>query len=213
MLLGGIVGAALSLIASEVYRSFIPSEEVRRLASVEAKLEPFVELAQTKFPQLETEEALAELARDIEITRALATRDVFRPLNSNVRGPILQSLRDVRQRHDALAPDVEFTTSGSSATRTKRLGQELAELLSEAGFKSSFKTPAFISVPRRNAGPVDLQFHPDAAALVQELAQALGPLITARATAEQTPEAPVGLIRFRIHGEPEFNPDGTVVFR
>ncbi len=85
LLLTALLGAVLSLIVAEVYRSFVPSEESRRLASVEAKLEPFVEVAKSRFPQLETEAALQRLREELDEVRRLAEPPEMRLESHTVR--------------------------------------------------------------------------------------------------------------------------------
>jgi len=67
-----IVGAVLCIIATEAYRSVVPSEESLRLDSLEETLEPFVEVARNRFPQLETRVALERLQEELAEVRQLA---------------------------------------------------------------------------------------------------------------------------------------------
>jgi len=72
LILGGIVGAILSLVATELWRTIVPSEESRRLSAVESKLDPFVQMAKERFPTLDTEAALNKLQGELEEIRRLA---------------------------------------------------------------------------------------------------------------------------------------------
>ncbi len=59
------MGAVLSVILANIWSAISPSEESRRLASMEEKLEPFIELARGTFPDVEIEAALDLLQEEI----------------------------------------------------------------------------------------------------------------------------------------------------
>ncbi len=72
LLLGAAAGALLSLLVAEVYRSFVPSEESRRITALQQTLDPFVDLARNKYPDLDTQVALKRLRANLDEVRELA---------------------------------------------------------------------------------------------------------------------------------------------
>ena len=59
-------------------------------------LDPIRQKAEQLYPGLETDAALAKLAKDVNTVRKLATRDVYRPLSSELREHIVTDLRAFR---------------------------------------------------------------------------------------------------------------------
>jgi hypothetical protein len=86
-------------------------------------------------------------------------------------------------------------------------------LATEAGFYSSIDASAHINVPPPRAGAIHLEYHPASQALAEDIVTALGSFMTGRATVQENEAADIGVVRLLVNGDPEFSPDGTVLFR
>jgi hypothetical protein len=98
-------------------------------------LNPIERKAKEIYPELESAAAVAKLAANLEEIRNLATRTTFKPLSSDLKGRLFDSLTRVQKTHptNAITFEVHYL-SGSNARSS--VAKEFTDILGESGFSA-----------------------------------------------------------------------------
>jgi hypothetical protein len=169
--------------------------------------------------RLELAQKTEELARATAEARALATRDVFRPLSPRAHDSAVAALRRFVPANDALrlvrvhhyninSPgmndlyaqiDLLLTSAGIAHEVGDQIGTKSAMVLGPSGLKPQ--------------PPITLFCALGGEAVARRLGDALATVLKGEVTIETKPRLPAGIVEIGIFGQPQFNDDGTVSFR
>ena len=171
---------------------------------------PLEQKAKELYPELETSTALAKLSEDIETVRALATRDIYRPLNPELRNKVINSLKPIYSKYSTINPFIQISVEMRNKNRELILA-ELIEILVAAGFQAERK-PGHFTISGVSQD-ITIIFNPEVLDFVQELTSALGPFLNTPFFGKKNNKISKEIVKISIDGTPQFFPNGTVVFK
>ena len=112
-------------------------------------LDPVQKKATLLYPELETAAAVARLAGDLQDVRALATRDVYKPLSDDFKKRLVEALRLLRSQAQSVCTNVTIKLQQGSSSRA-RVADDLKRYVDEAGYTTTLNTMmAFYSATPR----------------------------------------------------------------
>lgn len=121
-------------------------------------LDPIQKKANQMYPELETSAALSRLAKNINKVFNLATRDIYRPLDQDLRAKIVSDLEKVAGRFGPFFVKV-VTNYQYGTTNRKELADEIVSVLQSAGI--SAKTEVLIILYARKPPSIQVQVNPE----------------------------------------------------
>lgn len=192
------------------------------LESVKRSLDPFKKLAYLRYPEESPDSALFKLANDLrhlqertsklEVkTSNVATQDAFRPLAEPYRSQVLSNLSQVRISSKERIQKVRLWSDVGNLSRQQVTG-EIADFMKHAGINVE-RPQSGMTIANGSLPPLRIKLHPEDLALANSLSNALSPLIKVKFTGEYDDKLSRGEFEIRIHGQPVFNQDGTLVIR
>ncbi|HKK21595.1 MAG TPA: hypothetical protein VJ983_08990 [candidate division Zixibacteria bacterium] len=183
-------------------------------STVNAMYGPVMEMAKNNFPDLDSTTAIRKLTQEMKELQDIATRDVYRPPNAEIRNRTIDNLRRLRNTHPAIRPSVRLFIGTGSGNRS-RLCVNLVEILKEAGFSAEIVGSSTV-FPVGVMPVITLQINPKDEDFATMLFEALRPYVRIgqhSVRAERTDSLARGEMVITIVGEPSFDPDGSVQLR
>jgi len=191
------------------------------LEELQTRIKPVIKLATKKYPTLDINSALVKLADDVQdlqkqneelrkITKDLAERDYFHPLNSMTKSIVVQRLNQIIS--SASNREIQITiVSESGNTNRQKVARQLVEILSECGFKTTGPSAA-MTFSRGVLPAVRIAVNPADEDIARQLAFALNPYLNVRFSGKAKNDNEQGKISIAIYGDPIFSDDGVVTF-
>ncbi len=180
-------------------------------ATYEIILDPVRRIAREVHPEMETAAAVAELGKDLQEVRALATRDVFRALEQTMRSNLVSRLCVLGAKYGTNRIKIEVGTQSGGKNRAS-LADEWVSILKDAGMDASRGRDEFMMWP--GAQPdVSMAWNEGAQGLGEAFAGIMQDFFSVKFRGVRASEDYKGDLRVEIVGEPLFLVDGRVVFR
>ena len=184
--------------------------------ALQDKLDPFLELASSRYPDLALEAALRRLQGDLEEVRELATRDIHKPLSQSVFERTVQLLRQWRDQHPNV--QLQVNVNNMAAPNVDTVVDQLSSLLGSAEIPWRFGSVASTSAsvmmglvgrepPYSLGAPLHLR---DA---TTAFAQAIASFIETEAIIRFDGGSDSMVINLTVNGVPSFRKDGRVILR
>lgn len=156
----------------------------------------------------------AALRADLEKSKSdlevVATRDVFRPLAAPLRIALVASLRELQAAAAATPLEVAIYVEAGSKNRAL-LMSEMLGVMRDAGINAS-EGGAGTTFATGPLPAISFEIAEETLPIANALAERLGAVVKAKYHGKKV-SAPVGSVTIWIHGEPEFDAEGVVVFR
>lgn len=154
------------------------------------------------------------LRADLEQSRAelelVATRDTFRPLSPKLRLAVVNSFRQLVQ---STKTPLKVSISIENGSRNRALiRNELLQILNEAGISASAgstRTTLYSGVLPH----LKLRLSAASLELGNSLVQGLSVFMKVEFPASKDETMPLGTFELDIFGEPQFLPDGSIVYK
>lgn len=193
------------------------------LETMQSKLDPFVRIAQARYPDVSSEAALRRLATNISTlrrrttsleteTRQLASREFYRPLDTSLEAGVVAALKSVQRKYSHLRLSASaFCETGN---RNRQLvAEELVAVLRSAGIETEGLATG-TTFSQRAPPSINLSVHPQDTELAQDVVTALDRLfVKVQFAGTRNEELRRGTLKFAIHGDPLFSSDGSVNFK
>lgn len=173
-------------------------------------INPIEQKAKELFPELETSAAMAKISEDIEKVRALATRDIYQPLNPELRTKIINTLKTLHSKYSQSNPRIKVGVEKGNKNR-ELLSVELIEILIEADFRAE-KMPSYIIVTSGPQADIAIKFNPESIGFAQELVSILNLFINTQFYGSKGKKLGKNTFEVYIDGTPQFLPNGSVAF-
>jgi len=103
---------------------------------IKSLLTPFIEIAQSKYPSLDTNSALSRLILDMKEVKELATRDVYKSLSENSRKLLIEALKEYISKTKVSPPLIKFFIQQGNQNRYQVV-LDLIEIFKAAKLKAS----------------------------------------------------------------------------
>jgi hypothetical protein len=84
---------------------------------IKSLLKPFIEIAQNKYPSLDTNSALNRLLLDIKEVKELATRDIYKPLSASSKLSLISSIKEYITKSKVKPPALKFIVQQGNQNR------------------------------------------------------------------------------------------------
>jgi len=176
-----------------------------------SQLQPFADIAVSAYPGVETKEALEQLAKEIETTRSLATRNVYKPLAEEQKRKLIETLSAFRKQHTAITPSVIVYCQQGSSTRTK-VADDLELYLKTAGYKAEMQP--YIQSLGPEPSDVYIGHHPEDIELAKQFAGIVANLFINTSFEEwKGNDLSPGNLFLLVNGDPLFTDSGIVKFK
>ena len=192
------------------------------LKVIKSKLEPFVQIAQTRYPDIDADLALKKLAKEVDLlknkterietrTEELASREVYRPLVSLRKGKVIDDFKMIKEKYNERNLHVKLKFEGGNRNR-QFISRDLAELfrLSEIKVEGPASVITFPS-GERILPAAEMRFHPEDIDLAEDLAKSINVFISVRFEGIKDNKLEKGTLLIHFYGNPQFSQDGLVV--
>ena len=179
------------------------------LRSLEAKLEPFAELAQEARPDADQDAALTGLREDIEELRHIASKHEFTPLEADLRIQLLESVLRFAPEFSEAGMTVRITHETWTNPATREYAAQIASLLREGGLEVAGpdQITYYLVTP---SSPMEWGYNETDVARVGKLFAALAPLMGPTAKWTKATHQEAGSIRLHFGGAAVFAANGIV---
>jgi hypothetical protein len=195
----GIVGGVLVVVGSVGawhHGNEVSRMKDRQIASLESSL-------QSKS---------AELAKASAEAKALATRDVFRPLVGDARANTVSALRALMSQASAPVSVVVHHYNTLTPGMTELYG-EIGRVFDEAGVPHRIGNEVGMNAVMPLPPPLVIGCAPGDEAAATRLSEALGKYLRGQAAIEANPRLRPRVYEVSLFRRPEFNEDGTISLR
>lgn len=155
---------------------------------------------------------IEQLKKEAAEVRALASRDVPKPLAPDLRRRVVDALRSLKRSDRApIVVIVDRYNEGSSAVR--HLLAQLDQLFAESDIQQQRGMTGTVVGTTPPPPPYQLRFAGDAEERARSLATALKPFIVSEPVLKESAGLAAGAVRLTITGQIDFQPDGSVDVR
>ncbi|MDE3056646.1 MAG: hypothetical protein KGJ59_01635 [Bacteroidota bacterium] len=192
------------------------------LIDLKNSLSPFQKLASSKFPKDPPELALSKLAKGMaslqmrtsrleQSTAAISTQDVFRPISSQIRNQVLNSLRALKSQFANRLKEVSLYCENGSRAR-QLFTQQLMDLMKSAGLPVQGVTSGtsfFSGTPP----PIQMELNNNDLDMAESLAKVLSPILKTQFSGIKNDKNPKNQISISVFGTPIFSGDGSTEIR
>ena len=179
------------------------------LRALEAKFEPFAELARQARPDADQDAALAGLREDIEALRRVASKHEFAPLAPDLRAQLLEAIGRLAPEFSEAGMSVAVTHETWTRPATRRYADQLASVLREGGVEVTGpeQITYFLITP---SSPVEWGYNEVDVARVEQLYATLAPLMGPTGKWTKAAHPKEGAVRIHSGGEAVFAANGVV---
>jgi hypothetical protein len=197
------------------------TEEISSLRSKNAELhrenlylkgiiDPIRKKAEQLYPELETVAALAKISKDIDDVRILATKDIYRPPTQQLKDKVVNDLKSVYMKYKEINPTIVVKVHTGNKYRYF-INDELIKILKDSGFKmGDVKVNFWYGKEMINA---EIEFHSDDINFATDFANSPSAFLNTKFHPSKKEDLPKGTIEIAVFGEPQFLPNGAVVFK
>jgi len=205
LMIGALLGAAAGFFSTWI----LPTPELVELRRLRTDVAPLVALAQSTFPELDRNQAVAELARDVDELRTKVAKHEFTPLEPELWAAALAQLRPIAELFASRNMRISVTHETWTPTATRQYANELVELLADAGFAVSGpeQITYFLVTP---SAPIEWGYNETDTRAVEALYQGLMTIIRRNPKWTQARHQEAGSVRIHFGGEVKFEPTGIV---
>ncbi len=191
-----------------------------RLAALDEKLKPFVEIATSRFPDANGEgEALNKLAQELgrvsDRTSRLEQKDLadtvkatYQPPTATLRAAVIGRLRHVLQQHTELTV---LLVCEMGVTDRVSVARDLLGILKEAGIPARLSTTQ--TFYRSPPPPIRAVFNPQDEVLFHDFLAALAGYLGGTINRVRKDESDRALLTLELNGMPRFFPNSGVELR
>ena len=193
------------------------------IGSLQSRLDPFVKIAQARYPEVNSDSALEQLSNEIaalrdkttrleSATQQIASRDFFQPLDPLLRASVVEQLKSTRLKYQSINPSIYAWCDGGNRNR-HLVAEELVQIFRDSGFVTD--DPICGTTHSGNVlPPVGMTLNPQDTDLADDLASGLLSFLKVQQfVGKTTDERKRGTLTIEIHGDPLFWPDGSVTFK
>ncbi|MEW6442575.1 MAG: hypothetical protein AB1640_16680 [bacterium] len=193
-----------------------------KLSSLETAIKPIVQVATSRYPQLESSAALVRLADEVQAlqqrsqmlekqTRELASRDTFRALSEPIREAVQRELRVTlaNAQSGLLSVEVQVETGH---TGRHRVAAELVEILKGAGLTAK-RPNSSMTFSKGTLPAITIEINPADESLARAIASVLHPFLQVKFAGKKMDKLERGHVSIHLGGEPVFAEDGSVTFQ
>lgn len=191
------------------------------LEALQMQIKPVIKLATEKYPTLDLNSALVKIADEVQTlkvtnedlqkkTKELAERDYFRPLNTKLKGIVIERLHRILTSFNDRNIQISVISELGNTNRQK-VAIQLVEILALGGFKATGPTPA-MTAAKGILPPVQVIINPADEDIGRQLAEALNVYLKVIFSGRGNNESERGNIKIMIYGEPIFSDDGVATF-
>lgn len=106
---------------------------------IKSLLIPFIEVAQKKYPSLDTNSALNRLLLDIKEVKELATRDIYKPISENSKLSLIASVKKYVAQNNVKPPVIKFFVQQGNQNRYQ-VTVDLIEIFKAAKISASIES-------------------------------------------------------------------------
>lgn len=200
----------------------------QELAQLQEQMRPVIELATAKYPSLDVDAAVLEIANDVQKlqkeneqllkrtealkkqTKELSERDYFHPLNAEIRNRVVESLNGILESNKDRSLQISIFCEKGNSLRQK-VARQLVDILSESGIETKGPT-AFTTFSSGVLPAVRVGLNREDGEIGRQLAEALNPYLNVRFVGKAANQNELGQISIAINGNPFFSEDGVVTF-
>lgn len=212
LLIGAVSGALISLILNESYRHYIPSQELKEMRiqfeEVKSRLDPFVKLAQSMYPDVATDDALQRLKAELDGVREMASRDMPREPTIDVLQSVFTHLRDWQVKY----PEIEVVINlGNGSNKNARLMYEaFLGILDIAGVKSKRGLIAHNTIIMGDFNPILFKSRPGLENASEAFLDCISSYIQGSSSFSYDVEVPPNTLDVTFNGTPKFSNNGSI---
>jgi hypothetical protein len=208
-----------SQIEAKSERSQLKSQ----IDSLQAKLDPFIHFAKSKYPDLNVDQALDNLLKEVEslkeqtenlkkADKQIATQGIYRPLNKTIKDLLTSSLKEINDKYGGEI-SVEFSSEMGSQGRML-VSKELTELFKIAGYKTTGPNMTMSVYTGSKVPPkVQITFHPESQPIAIELFDILKIFLKSNFDGIKDKNRSLNNMKISIYGDPIFLPNGTLYLK
>ncbi len=192
------------------------------LTAIKLKLEPFVQIAKIRYPELDSDLALMKLSQEVDLlknkterietrTKELESREVYRSLDSSLKQKIISDLKMVKEKYQDRKLSVKLNYEIGSRNR-QLISRDLAELFRLSEIKVD--GPTSVSTFPSGGGvlpPAKMRIHPDDIDLAEDLAKSINAFINVRFQGIKDNKLERGTVLIYFYGNPQFSQNGSIV--
>lgn len=178
-----------------------------RLSQLVSRLEPFLEVAKLRHPDIPIDVALNFLLRELSETKELATRDIPKTLDKKIRSDALVSLSKWRKKYNSYK--VILHLDNLQTPNTEQAYQIMIDLLKESLIPYRIARRTYIKIGKPVA-PIVVATSRAQVDIAQELLEAFSPAFSSKVHIQQSDSINEGEIYLTINGIPNFFNDGHI---
>jgi hypothetical protein len=190
--------------------------------AIKLRLEPFVQIAKARYPGVDADLALKKLAQEVDLlknkterietrTEELASREVYRPLVSLLKGKVVADFKMIKEKYNERNLHVKLNFEIGNRNR-QFISRDLAELFRLSEIKA--EEPASVSTFPSGGGvlpPAEMRFHPEDVDLAEDLAKSINGFVNVRFQGKKDNKLERGTVLICFYGNPLFSKDGSVI--
>ena len=189
-------------IALEKYTG-TEAEPLRKLADY------VVDLQKRDVEQAQRIKELQKQLQELDRFKTIAAKHEYRPLSPEIRKQLLDRLATLKDKFESNQVKITITEETWTPAITRKFTSQLAQVLKDA--ELDVAGPEFATVYLASQSyPVEWGYNPDQLDLVNELFQALAPVMRGPKGAKRA-IFPKGKIRIHFGGQAVFDQEGRVV--
>ena len=196
-----------------------------KIDKLQETLNPFLKIAGARHPNVSGEEALVQLAKEIETltkkteriettTQQVVSRDHYRPLADKTKTNVVQNIKRVIAKFNNTTIVVSVNAEIGSQNR-QQVAKELSDVLKLSALQ--VEGPHYMSTfPATGSAPmpaIGITCNPSDWIMLAELVEAWQPFIKARVQGKRSDSVKAGRLSITIWGDPLFEQDGSVYFK
>lgn len=177
-----------------------------QVGSLESKLDPFLELARKRFPDLSAEEALRRLRTELAEVRELASRDIPRDPSPDVAAAAVSALGEWHQRFPSAS--VRLNLGNADTPSAEAVFNAVMQLIQHARISHEYHSRSGVTGGR--AAPITLSHPPGLKPAAESLVRALGTYVVGRTAFQEDGTMPANTFALTLCGVPRFRANGVV---
>jgi hypothetical protein len=194
------------------------------LTVIKSKLEPFVQIAQIRYPGIDADLALKKLAQEVDLlknkaerietrTEELASREVYRPLVSLLKEKVIADFKMIKEKYNERNLHVKLMFEGGNRNR-QFISRDLAELFRLSEIKAEGPTSAITFPSKGGILPAaEMSHHPEDIDLAKDLAKSINGFIGVMFQGKKDNKLEKGTVLIHFYGNPQFSQEGVVVLK
>ncbi len=176
-----------------------------RFSQVQTQLDPFINLANERYPNIGLADALSKLNNDIKNVREIASRDIFKYPNELIKNKTVYALKQWKEKHPNLLVKIEVLNG--STPYTGKVLDILCWFLTSSYIESECIRGSLMSFGR--TGPISIYTSNEFKNAADLLLKALGNYVSGEIYYGEKSENK--FIEIQLNGNPKFYSNGNVI--